>query len=75
MNDADVGKQVQQMVRFILQEADEKASEITVAAEEVRTTDSRLRHIPTYLDLKSRARKFSDSFFPFLLRSSHHLDD
>jgi V-type H+-transporting ATPase subunit E len=36
MNDADVGKQVQQMVRFILQEADEKASEITVAAEEVR---------------------------------------
>ncbi|CAD6333489.1 unnamed protein product [Miscanthus lutarioriparius] len=34
MNDADVGKQVQQMVRFILQEADEKASEITVAAEE-----------------------------------------
>jgi len=37
MNDADVGKQVQQMVRFILQEADEKASEITVAAEEVST--------------------------------------
>ncbi|KAJ1263412.1 hypothetical protein BS78_09G182600 [Paspalum vaginatum] len=34
MNDADVGKQVQQMVRFILQEANEKASEITVAAEE-----------------------------------------
>ncbi|KAL6610389.1 hypothetical protein ACP70R_040358 [Stipagrostis hirtigluma subsp. patula] len=34
MNDADVGKQVQQMVRFILQEAEEKASEITVAAEE-----------------------------------------
>ncbi|WVZ98972.1 hypothetical protein U9M48_044339 [Paspalum notatum var. saurae] len=34
MNDADVGKQVQQMVRFILQEADEKASEITVAADE-----------------------------------------
>ncbi|KAK3138459.1 hypothetical protein QOZ80_5AG0369190 [Eleusine coracana subsp. coracana] len=34
MNDADVGKQIQQMVRFILQEAEEKASEITVAAEE-----------------------------------------
>lgn len=50
MNDADVGKQVQQMVRFILQEADEKASEISVAAEEVGT-DSRLHHIPTYLDL------------------------
>ena len=40
MNDADVGKQVQQMVRFILQEADEKASEITVAAEEVRAAYS-----------------------------------
>jgi V-type H+-transporting ATPase subunit E len=36
MNDADVGKQIQQMVRFILQEAEEKASEISVAAEEVK---------------------------------------
>jgi Sec-independent protein translocase protein TatA len=35
MNDADVGKQIQQMVRFIRQEADEKASEISVSAEEV----------------------------------------
>jgi V-type H+-transporting ATPase subunit E len=35
MNDADVGKQIQQMVRFIQQEAEEKASEISVAAEEV----------------------------------------
>jgi hypothetical protein len=53
MNDADVGKQVQQMVRFILQEADEKASEITVAAEEVRTTDSRLlHHTPNKLILR-----------------------
>ncbi|KAE8767818.1 V-type proton ATPase subunit E [Hordeum vulgare] len=34
MNDADVGKQIQQMVRFIQQEAQEKASEISVAAEE-----------------------------------------
>ncbi|KAL5230681.1 hypothetical protein ABZP36_029457 [Zizania latifolia] len=34
MNDADVGKQIQQMVRFILQEAEEKASEISVTAEE-----------------------------------------
>lgn len=34
MNDADVGRQIQQMVRFILQEAEEKASEISVAAEE-----------------------------------------
>lgn len=46
MNDADVGKQVQQMVRFILQEADEKASEISVAAEEVGT-DYRLSSSPT----------------------------
>ena len=37
MNDADVGKQIQQMVRFIQQEAQEKASEISVAAEEVCT--------------------------------------
>jgi hypothetical protein len=35
MNDADVSKQIQQMVRFIRQEAEEKASEISVSAEEV----------------------------------------
>lgn len=35
MNDADVSKQIQQMVRFIRQEAEEKANEISVAAEEV----------------------------------------
>eukprot|EP00249_Psilotum_nudum_P010328 c22477_g1_i1 orf=345-1025(+) len=34
MNDADVSKQVQQMVRFIRQEAEEKANEIAVSAEE-----------------------------------------
>ncbi|GMH29758.1 hypothetical protein Nepgr_031601 [Nepenthes gracilis] len=34
MNDADVSKQIQQMVRFILQEAEEKANEIHVSAEE-----------------------------------------
>lgn len=34
MNDADVSKQIQQMVRFIRQEAEEKANEITAAAEE-----------------------------------------
>ncbi|KAG8055981.1 hypothetical protein GUJ93_ZPchr0001g31324 [Zizania palustris] len=34
MNDADVAKQIQQMVRFIRQEADEKANEISVSAEE-----------------------------------------
>ena len=35
MNDADVSKQIQQMVRFIRQEAEEKANEIAVSAEEV----------------------------------------
>ncbi|KAI9081725.1 hypothetical protein K1719_036328 [Acacia pycnantha] len=34
MNDTDVSKQIQQMVRFIRQEAEEKASEIAVSAEE-----------------------------------------
>ena len=36
MNDAEVNRQIQQMVKFIKQEADEKASEIAVSAEEVR---------------------------------------
>lgn len=34
MNDVDVSKQIQQMVRFIRQEAEEKANEIAVSAEE-----------------------------------------
>ncbi|ONK79128.1 uncharacterized protein A4U43_C01F3220 [Asparagus officinalis] len=34
MNDADVSKQIEQMVRFIRQEAEEKANEISVAADE-----------------------------------------
>ncbi|KAK9986333.1 hypothetical protein SO802_031284 [Lithocarpus litseifolius] len=34
MEDADVSKQIQQMVRFIRQEAEEKANEISVSAEE-----------------------------------------
>ncbi|KAE8710790.1 V-type proton ATPase subunit E [Hibiscus syriacus] len=34
MNDADVSKQIQQMVRFIRQEAEEKGNEISVSAEE-----------------------------------------
>jgi len=36
MNDGDVSKQIHQMVRFIRQEAEEKASEISLSAEEVR---------------------------------------
>jgi len=35
MKDADVSRQIQQMIRFIRQEAEEKANEISVAAEEV----------------------------------------
>eukprot|EP00244_Chara_vulgaris_P014940 TRINITY_DN973_c0_g1_i2.p1 TRINITY_DN973_c0_g1~~TRINITY_DN973_c0_g1_i2.p1 ORF type:complete len:235 (+),score=58.65 TRINITY_DN973_c0_g1_i2:217-921(+) len=34
MNDAEVGRQVQQMVQFIRQEAEEKANEIILASEE-----------------------------------------
>ncbi|KEH21179.1 V-type proton ATPase subunit E isoform X2 [Medicago truncatula] len=34
MNDGDVSKQIHQMVRFIRQEAEEKASEISLSAEE-----------------------------------------
>ncbi|KAL8103130.1 V-type proton ATPase subunit E-like [Apium graveolens] len=34
MNDVDVSRQIQQMVRFIRQEAEEKANEISVSAEE-----------------------------------------
>nr|XP_043637442.1 V-type proton ATPase subunit E-like [Erigeron canadensis] len=34
MNDADVSKQIQQMVAFIRQEAEEKANEISVSADE-----------------------------------------
>ncbi|KAK3444767.1 hypothetical protein EUGRSUZ_A00792 [Eucalyptus grandis] len=34
MNDGDVSKQIQQMIRFIRQEAEEKANEISISAEE-----------------------------------------
>jgi V-type H+-transporting ATPase subunit E len=34
MNDSDVSRQIQQMVRFIRQEAEEKANEISISAEE-----------------------------------------
>lgn len=40
MNDADVSKQIEQMVRFIRQEAEEKANEISVSAEEVTSFSS-----------------------------------
>lgn len=35
MNEAEVNKQIQQMVHFIRQEAEEKANEIAVSTEEV----------------------------------------
>lgn len=35
MNEAEVNKQIQQMVQFIRQEAEEKANEIAVSTEEV----------------------------------------
>jgi V-type H+-transporting ATPase subunit E len=35
MNDAEVNMQIQQMVHFIRQEAEEKANEIAVSAAEV----------------------------------------
>ncbi len=38
MNEVEVERQIDQMVRFIKQEAEEKASEIAVSAEEVRPT-------------------------------------
>jgi hypothetical protein len=41
MNDTDVSKQILQMVRFIHQEAEEKAGEISVSAEEVSFSPSR----------------------------------
>jgi V-type H+-transporting ATPase subunit E len=40
MKDADVSKQIQQMIRFIRQEAEEKANEISVSAEEVGLIDN-----------------------------------
>jgi V-type H+-transporting ATPase subunit E len=42
MKDADVSKQIQQMIRFIRQEAEEKANEISVSAEEVGLIDNTL---------------------------------
>lgn len=35
MNEAEVNKKIQQMVHFIRQEAEEKANEIAIVAEEV----------------------------------------
>lgn len=36
MNETEVERQIDQMVRFIKQEAEEKANEIAVSAEEAR---------------------------------------
>jgi hypothetical protein len=64
MNDTDVAKQIQQMVRFIRQEADEKASEISVSAEEVSYRFSP----PPALSLQRRSfQKFLDPSAPCFL--------
>jgi hypothetical protein len=42
MNEVEVERQIDQMVRFIKQEAEEKANEIAVSAEEVRPTCDRV---------------------------------
>ena len=51
MEDKDVSKQIQQMVSFIRQEAEEKANEISVSAEEVTTHHffSRILYIYIYI--------------------------
>lgn len=65
MNDADVAKQIQQMVRFIRQEAEEKASEISVSAEEVSTYPSpRLASPPRVEASGSLSIRASEAFHP-----------
>ena len=44
MNDAEVERQIDQMVRFIKQEAQEKANEIAVSAEEVHAIPAQIMH-------------------------------
>lgn len=46
LNDAEAHDQIDQMVRFIKQEAQEKASEIAVSAEEVRLGSSETNQNP-----------------------------
>lgn len=48
MNDGDVSRQIQQMVAFIRQEAEEKANEISVSAEEVPVLYMFQRHFTFY---------------------------
>jgi len=50
MNDAEVERQIDQMVRFIKQEAQEKANEIAVSAEEVPHARSAAMHCASVPD-------------------------
>ena len=62
MNDGEVEKQIDQMVRFIKQEAEEKANEINVSAEEVCTDGSTLL-FPPFKSPFSLPLAFSIIFF------------
>lgn len=66
MNNADVSKQIQQMVRFIRQEAEEKANEISVSAEEVRNRSPVLSPYNLLNLLRLSVHIFCQSRFKFL---------
>ncbi|KAG2304017.1 hypothetical protein Bca52824_032668 [Brassica carinata] len=71
MNDADVSKQIQQMVRFIRQEAEEKANEISISAEEddysTQLNASRIKYLQAQDDVVTSMK---DSAAKDLLRVS-----
>lgn len=80
MNDADVSKQIQQMVRFIRQEAEEKANEISISAEEefnierLQLLESAKRKLRQdydrklkQVDIRKRMSAFSPPSFLYLL--------
>jgi hypothetical protein len=53
MDEMEVKKQVQQMVHFIRQEAEEKANEISISAEEVGTSPPKSLFLVNFLLKKS----------------------
>ncbi|XWS35435.1 hypothetical protein CRYUN_Cryun21dG0125800 [Craigia yunnanensis] len=63
MNDGDVSRQIQQMVRFIRQEVEEKANEIFVSVEEefniekLEIVEAKRRKIKQEYEQKGNARK------------------
>lgn len=54
MNDEEAAKQIEKMVRFILLEAEEKAREIKISAEDVRYFPS---YKNTFLNLNRLCRR------------------